>query len=140
MNIVRQINILKDVAEDTISVSNARVVAAVIYKGKIVSIGVNQNKTHPNSYKYRKNDKAIYIHAEVDAINKASKRLNSKQLTKATIIICRVKKNEENKDVFGLSKPCKGCEKCISDKGILNIIYTEDCKVESEMKYTRWQK
>jgi tRNA(Arg) A34 adenosine deaminase TadA len=66
---------LKEVAEDSEPVSKVRLAAAILYKNKIVSIGRNQYKTHPIMLRFCKNPEAIYLHAEVDAINRAKKIL-----------------------------------------------------------------
>ena len=49
--------IARDVEPDV----NSRHAAAVVYKGKIISIGTNQNKTHPNAVKYQKNSFNIFF-------------------------------------------------------------------------------
>ena len=133
MNVVKHIETLKVIAEDLEPVSNARLAAMVIHKGKIVSIGVNQHKSHPFAAEYSKNPEAIFLHAETDAIYKAKKKLTSSELRKATLIVVRVKTSGKD-TVFGLSKPCEGCTKCIQDHEIGTVIYTENSN-KNEMKY-----
>lgn len=134
MNIRRHIELLKIIAEDVAPVSNAKLAAAVIFKGKIVAVGTNQAKSHPFAAEYAKNPDAIYLHAETDVIYKAKKKLTPTELKKSTLIVVRVKSTASKKLEFGLSKPCPGCEKCIRDHGIGTVIYTENSK-ESELKY-----
>jgi len=123
----RYFEVLADVAKDLEPVSKAKVVACIVYKKRIVAIGMSQYKTHPFQNEYKKNDHAVYLHAEVDAINKAKKRLSAAELSKSSIYICRVKKDvTRKKDTFGIAKPCSGCSKCISAHGIKNVYYTNN--------------
>lgn len=133
--VVRHINTLKTFAQDMEPVSRARLAAAVVYKGRIVSIGFNQYKTHPFAAKYGRNPDAIYLHAEHDAINKAKRRLGENELKKSTLIVVRVKNESKGKITFGIAKPCAGCAQCISDHKINTVIYTETTDF-GELKYT----
>jgi len=133
--IKRHVNLLKTIAEDVEPVSNARLAAMVVYKNKMISIGINQKKSHPFAAKYSKNPDAIYLHAEASAILAAKKRLSETEMKKATLIICRVKYDKKKNVSFGIAKPCSGCQKCIEDHGIKNVIYTENCDAE-RLKYT----
>ena len=136
--IERHLKTLFLVARDVEPVVHSRHAAAVVYKGKIISIGTNQNKTHPYAVKYQKNEMANTLHAEVDAIYKAKKRLKDHELKKATLIVVRAKttvtRGSKEHDHFGFSKPCKGCTECIKDHGIGKVVYTDFSQVET-MKY-----
>lgn len=55
------------------------------------------------------------LHAEMSAINKAKK-----DLTGATIYICRIRKEQR----FGLSAPCEKCEALIRAKGISKVVFS----------------
>lgn len=132
---LRHINALKTVAVDVEPAGRARLAAAIVYKGKIVSIGFNQLKTHPFAAKYGKNADAIYLHAEHDAINKAKRRLNEVELKKSTLVIVRVKAENDGKITFGIAKPCAGCAQCISDHKIGTVVYTETTD-HGDLKYT----
>jgi deoxycytidylate deaminase len=119
---------LKPIAEDVAPVRNARLSAMLVYKGKIISIGVNQHKSHPFAAKYSKNKDAIYLHAETDCIFKASKKLTESELRKSTLYVCRVKQDSPRNGnlIFGKAKPCEGCNECIRAHGIKTVIYTEE--------------
>ena len=108
--------------------SNIRFAAAVVYRNKIVSIGYNRNKSHPFQAKYAKNPEAIYLHAEVHAIKNALRELSVEELKNTELYISRVKKPQagDNHFVWGLSKPCSGCERAIAEFGIKRTIYTCD--------------
>lgn len=124
-NILKHIEMLKVISEDLIPVSKAKIAAMIVYKGKIISIGVCQWKSHPFAVKYAKHPEAIWLHAEVDAIFKAKRKLSETEFKKSTLIVVRTKQNADGAPLYGIAKPCIGCEKCIIDHGIKNVIYTE---------------
>lgn len=126
MNIQKHLSLLATVAEDVIPVANARLAAAVIYKNKIISIGTNQYKSHPFALRYSKNPDAIFLHAEADAILKATKKISNKQLTKSSLIVARIKLGHDRKPMFGLARPCGGCRSCIIAHGLSKTVYTND--------------
>jgi len=111
---------LLEAAEESEPVSKMRLAAAIVYKNKIVSIGTNKYKTHPIMDKFKKNDKAIFLHAEVDAINKAKKKLDENQLRKARLYVIRLLKDGS----LGIACPCRGCSQCISHYGIKTVFYS----------------
>jgi deoxycytidylate deaminase len=129
---LKRFEFLKPIAEDVSPVRGARLSAMLVFKGKIVSIGVNQYKSHPFAAKYAKNKDAIYLHAEADCILKASRKLTEAEMKKATLYVCRVKYNASSngKIIFGKAKPCDGCEDCIRAHGIKKVIYTEESTMQ----------
>ena len=126
----KYLNVLSKIASDiTFPVrKNARMSACIVYKNDIVSFGVNEMKSHPFQAKYGKNEDAIYLHAETSAIRNALKYISTEELEKSTLYVCRVKFDDsfKRKLIFGLSKPCPGCERCISTFGIKNVVYSMD--------------
>ena len=102
--------------------------AAVVYRNRIISIGMNSMKSHPMAAKYGKNEHAIFLHAEVAAIKNALREIAVDDFSKCDIYITRVKKEKpfSNKFVWGLSKPCRGCERAIAEFGLKRTIYTCD--------------
>ena len=74
--------------------------AAVVYRNRIISIGMNSMKSHPMAAKYGKNEHAIFLHAEVAAIKNALREINVDDFSKCDIYITRVKKEKpfSNKD------------------------------------------
>jgi tRNA(Arg) A34 adenosine deaminase TadA len=129
ITIEKHINNLWFIARDLEPVNRSyRLAAAIIYKGKIISYGYSQYKTHPAMIKYGRNGESIFLHAEVDAINKAKKRISEHELKKATLIVVRHKLEENGKkhEMFGTSKPCSGCAQCIKEHGIKRVVYTEN--------------
>ena len=121
----RHINLLSEISIHIKPVAQARIAASVVYQNNIISIGFNQDKTHPFQKRYGKNDDAIYLHAETHAIKNAINKISKEKLSKSVLYICRVK-ILRNKFVFGMSKPCEGCMKAISTFDIKKVYYTLD--------------
>ena len=112
-------------AQDVVPVSKARVVAALVYKNKIVSFGFNQTKTHPMAAKFSKHPEAIKLHAEVDCIRNAINKYGVDFLKKCTLYVVRAKlRNDRETFEYGMAKPCPGCEGAIRKFGIKTAIYT----------------
>ena len=108
--------------------SNIRFAAAIVYRNKIISVGINHRKSHPLQKKYAKNSEAIFLHAEVHAIKNALREIPVEDLGKCDLYITRVKKPQSfaDKFVWGLSKPCPGCARAIAEFRIRKTIYTCD--------------
>lgn len=101
---------------------------AIVYRKNIITIGVNSYKTHPIMNEYGVNDNAIYLHAEIDAINKALKLVSEEQLSKCDLYVLRVKREDGFNSAWirGLAKPCDGCMKAIHRFKIKKVFYTKD--------------
>lgn len=108
--------------------SNIRFAAAIVRGNKIVSVGFNHMKSHPLQAKYCKNEHAIFLHAEIAAIKNALKELSVEDLSKTDLYITRVKKPKSfsKKFVWGLARPCCGCQRAIEEFGIRGVVYTTD--------------
>lgn len=124
----KYINILSKVAIAVEPVAQARIAAALVYKNEIVSFGINQRKSHPFQKKFGKNDNSIFLHAENDVIKNVLKTYEIDLLSKMTLYICRVKLDKNKNFIFGLSKPCCGCQRSISNFGIKKVYYSLDNK------------
>ena len=105
-----------------------KLAAAIVCRNKIISVGMNSMKSHPMAAKYGKNEHAVYLHAEVSAIKNALREIEVDDFTKCDIYITRVKKEAPftKKYVWGLAKPCAGCERAIAEFGLKRVIYTCD--------------
>lgn len=105
-----------------------RFAAGIVYKNEMVSIGVNQLKSHPFQAKFSKHEESIFLHAETAAIKNALRILDLDDLRKSTLYICRVKKCDRKTKAFvwGISKPCAGCMKAVIQYDIKNVVYTCD--------------
>lgn len=103
-----------------------RLGAVLIYKGKVMSIGWNSNKTSPlqkNLNRLRDipvdcSEAHHTLHAEVACLTKA-KDLDI-DWSRASLFVCRIKKDGTR----GISRPCKGCMALIKSLGIKNLYYT----------------
>jgi len=92
-------------------------IAAVIVKGnRVLSIGVNKNKTHPKQINPHTNKIGNSTHAELDAILGVSKE----NLQGATIYVAR--QTADGKPAN--AKPCKCCMKVIEAAGISRVFFT----------------
>lgn len=126
---------LFELAKEVSPVNNARLCAAVVYKGRIVSIGINSYKTHPRAVKLQCNEKKPYIHAEMSAIFQAQNHTDV-DLSNCDIYVVRAKREKyQGKDgryeekewpttyewQYGKSRPCEGCSKLINEVKIKNV-------------------
>ena len=94
-------------AQSVEPVRGARIAAAVVRKGKVVSFGYNHKKSHPFQAKFCKNNHAVFFHAEVHAIKNALNSVNVDDLSKCDLYIVRAKRNKENKkwpEIFNWSR------------------------------------
>jgi len=117
--------------KSTLNVANHG--AIVVYRGKIVGRGYNkycvENVNKVNRWS---------IHAEVDAINNALRKISKDDLTKSTLIVVRKLKDgtqiENNKtltkssklffDEVGYSEPCEHCVNFIKKNKIKTCYYS----------------
>lgn len=112
---------LTALAAETPKVGNARVAAALMRGNEWISVATNKNKTHPTQARFAKNNRAIYLHAEIHAIVKALRSVDVKELKYCDLYIARVA--GINKEVASVS-PCIGCAKAIREFGIKRIYCT----------------
>lgn len=123
----RIINELFTLARDREKVYGAKITAALVYKGKIVSYGFNQDRTSQLARRFKKNEHAHWLHAEVNAVENAIKSMNADIISKSTLYVVRAKQaNRSGPHVIGNAKPCKGCQDCIKWFGINKVYYSTD--------------
>lgn len=101
-----------------------------VYKGNIIGIGCNTNKTHPMQKYYnqfRKPDgedismaSIPKLHAEINCLNQL-KHLDI-NFSKVKLYIYRTR----NDQPYGMSRPCPSCMAAIKDLGIRDIYYTSN--------------
>lgn len=122
------IELLKVMAGDNQNDIGPRLASCVVYKGKIVSFGLNKRKSHPFQLLYGKNKDSWFLHAEIEAIHKATKRLTAAEFTKSSLYVARVKFESSSSRTFinGLAKPCVGCARCIATFGFKRVVYTNE--------------
>ena len=123
----KMIQTLSKIAEDVPIAGRARIAAAIVHKNEIISIGTNQSKSHPLQAKFSRHYQAIHIHAEIDAIARAIKRIDAKRLGQSTLYVSRVKLDRTGGNwMWGLAKPCSGCARAIASFDIKNVVWTLD--------------
>ncbi len=110
---------------------NAKIGAMLVLGNRIIAYGWNQRKTHTFVRKYSNHgDMYCYLHAEVHCIKNALRVIDPDDLSKATLYVARAKRpySGSKKWVYGLAKPCEGCQKAIDDFSIRRVVYTLDDK------------
>ena len=125
----RYIEELNIIAADLEGIRSSRHAAFVVWKNRIYAVGVNGYKSHPVMAQYQvKHEDQIYLHAEIDAMIKAQKRLNQDQMQKATVYVSRVvyPKPFSKLAIQKNSKPCEVCMNYMLDMGIKKVIYSID--------------
>lgn len=108
--------------------SRCRVASLITIKNDIISVGTNNFKSHPFQTKFQRNEQSIFLHAETDAIKNALKIVNVEDLSRSVLYVLRVKYEDPSKRkiVWGLSRPCVGCQRAIVTYGIRRVIYSLD--------------
>jgi len=124
----KYINLLVNLAAGAEPVAGARIAAGLVYKGDMISFGVNSRKTHPFQVKFQRNAESIFLHAETSAIKNALYLHSLEEIAKSTLYVVRVKypSPTDKTLIFGLAKPCEGCERAIAEFGIKRVVYTLD--------------
>lgn len=119
---------LKRQAIDNNDFRRAKLAAAIGIKGRIISLGINQRKSHPFQKTYAKNSDAIFLHAEINAIKNSLNHIEPEDLKNATLYIYRVKRPHERAKSWtnGIAKPCKGCVRAITEFDFKRVVYTTD--------------
>lgn len=110
---------------------NAKLASIIVIGNKIISYGWNQAKTHTFVRKYsRHGEEHCYLHAEVHAIKNSLRIIDPEDLERATLYVARAKRpsSYSKKWVYGLAKPCEGCQRAIEDFSIRRVVYTLDDK------------
>ncbi len=127
LRIIRNFSLLKEIAISTPKISGAKVAAGILLKNKFISFGVNSYKTHPIQAKYAANALAIHLHVEIAAIKNAMYHIEVQDFQKVTLLICRVKIDiPTGKYIYGMAKPCAGCQRAILEFGIKRVWYSFD--------------
>ena len=92
-----------------------KVGAIIAERGKVISYGVNQLKTHPFQAKW--NQHSSCLHAEMDALLTAQ-RLSCFDPHKSTVIVSRIGSNKKT----DCSYPCKYCYPALAHVGIRRFV------------------
>lgn len=109
------------IAQDVSDFDKNRHAASIYIGNRLISIGVNQLKSHPLQAKFGANPDKIFLHAEIDAIRNALRRVKISELQSAVLYVARVRQG-----VIRLSMPCVGCQGAIMHFGIRDVYWTND--------------
>lgn len=92
-----------------------RIGAVVARRGRVISVGFNQAKTHPLTiqFDYKPN---VGIHAELDAVLGIEKE----KLRGSTLYVVRIKMDGS----WGLARPCKGCQGLIQHLELGEVVWS----------------
>ena len=103
-----------------------RVGAIIAHRNSVVSMGVNQKKSHPLQARFssRPHLKHCWLHAEIHAITLA----NTADILGADCYVARVLMDGQ----LGASRPCKGCSEALKHYGLNRMIYWCDGEIISE--------
>jgi len=101
----------------------------IVYKNKVISIGWNCKKEHPEQKKYNKergfntDSCKNSLHAEMYALIKCK----DYDVDWGRVEVCVYREFSNGK--IALAKPCKACQKALQERGIKqkNIHYTVGC-------------
>lgn len=110
---------LRRLVEKADLIGNSQHCAAVVHKGKILSVGFNKKKTHPFQKKYSDRPERLYLHAELDAILGIKDKTI---LSSCDIYVLRLSKGNQVLN----SEPCEGCKKALKFYQFQNIYWTTD--------------
>lgn len=102
------------------STCNQRHGAIVVKGGRVLSVGINRDKNHPENVPHPKTQAAV--HAEVAAV----KACGDVDLHGATIYVARVNRAGDQM----MSKPCERCQAFLRERGIKKIFYTIDSSMD----------
>jgi deoxycytidylate deaminase len=89
--------------------------AVVVAGRRVVGMGWNKDKNHPNLIEEAKIKEYCSAHAEQIALREAGDNAS-----KAVLYVARVSKQGEDRD----SKPCHVCQSRIIQAGIKRVVYT----------------
>lgn len=117
----RRLADLQTIAKDVPDFPYHRHAAAIYIGNRLVSVGINQRKTHPLQAKFGKNSDAIFLHAEISAIVNALKVVSADDLRDAILYVAKYSPSGKT-----MSKPCKGCQRAIGYFGFKDVHWTED--------------
>lgn len=117
------LNTLADIAKRSPKVGNARVVAALVRRNKILAIGRNSKKSSVMARRFQKHGLAQYDHAEINALYAYLTEYNKKNLCKCTMYVCRVVWCE-GKWRLANAAPCDGCRSALQHFNIRRIVFS----------------
>lgn len=124
MKDARLFQVAKQVAEMS-DFKKCKIGCVVVYKGKIIGMGFNTNKTHPlqkeyNKLRFKGDSNPHSMHAEIHALMPL--RNTDIEWNKVSIYVYRISKKYPG--CPALSRPCPSCMAYMKSLDIKNIYYT----------------
>jgi tRNA(Arg) A34 adenosine deaminase TadA len=116
---------LIEIAKNVKPIQSARIVAGIYRRGKLLSVGFNQRKSHPLQSQWSDRPERIFLHAEIDCIKNYLYKHTISSLTECDMVIVRAKL-KGTKWVTGLAKPCSGCSRALEFYGLKSIKWSVD--------------
>lgn len=113
--------------ESVPKVGHVRMTSALVLKNDVVALAFATKKSHPLQARYSKNKESIYLHAEINVIQKALRIISLPELERSVLYVCRIK-TINNALEWGNACPCLGCQRAIEAFNISTVIYTLDGK------------
>jgi deoxycytidylate deaminase len=86
--------------------------------GKIVHVGWNKNRTHPENLKHPYHNGLVGLHAELDVCLKSGKD----ELNGYEMVVIRI----DRKGKMCNSKPCRGCQSVIRQFGVGKVWHSDE--------------
>jgi deoxycytidylate deaminase len=118
-------NTVFQIAIEVPKCSDQKVAAIIVSKNNVVSVGFNQDKSHPMVAYYQYNDWCENLHAEASAIINALRQIGRRRLAKCDMYVCRAKV-VDGKYQWGFSKPCKNCQNFLKSYPVRNVYYSSE--------------
>jgi len=123
----RWMNAVFQIAQEAPKVSDQKIAAIIVCKNSVMSVGLNQMKTHP-MVAYDKHDEwCDYLHAESSAIINALRQIGARKLLKCEMYVCRAKIFNGNY-TWGCSKPCINCQKFMEHYPLKRVYFSTEKK------------
>jgi tRNA(Arg) A34 adenosine deaminase TadA len=123
--VLREYPLLVEIAKNVQPIQSARIVAGIYRRGKLLSIGFNQRKSHPLQAKWASRPERIFLHAEVDAIRNYLYRFTASSLESCDMVVVRVKLKPNGEWTTGCAKPCDGCMGALEFYNLRRVQWSE---------------
>lgn len=99
-------------------VARMKLACCIMHNKRPIAIGINSYKTSPLQLKYRANPYNVYMHAEIEALARATRV--KQHLLGCSAYIVRVNKLGDP----AMAKPCEGCMSALLAFGVEEIYHT----------------
>lgn len=115
-------NVIREIKHDL----RCKHAAFLVEKGKVISIGVNKEKSHPIQKQFSRFPNMTYLHAEIDCL----KSIENFDINKTTLYILRL----DNNGNYAMSAPCIGCQRFLQQMQVKRIVYSINNGIEYKLQ------